>query len=115
VIALMDQHCAEPLSVADLARAVRLSPSYLTRLFQSEVGCAPGRFDRDRRLVRAYELVISTSLDVKAIMDATGFTDPSHFSREFKRRFDASAHALRARIVAQQGATARDRYAETEG
>lgn len=95
VIALMEEHSAEPLNVADLANAVNLSTSYLTRLFQKETGCSPGRFDKDRRLTHAHELLTSTFLSVKEVMAAAGWNDPSHFSREFKRRFGLSPRELR--------------------
>jgi transcriptional regulator GlxA family with amidase domain len=96
VIALMDAHAADPLNVPELARAVNLSPSYLTRLFQQQTGRAPGRYDRDRRLERAHDLLTSTFLTVKEVMAAAGWNDPSHFCREFKRRFGMSPRELRA-------------------
>jgi transcriptional regulator GlxA family with amidase domain len=95
VIALMEQHVAEPMSVEALARAVNLSPSYLTRLFHEETGRSPARFDRDRRLDRAHELLRSTFLTVKEVMAAVGWSDPSHFCREFKRRFGVAPRAAR--------------------
>ncbi len=97
VIALMERNAAAPLAVAELARAVNLSPSRLTRLFQLETGCSPARFDKDRRLDRARDLLLASFLTVKEVMAAVGWNDPSHFGREFKRRFGLSPRALRAR------------------
>ena len=96
VIELMDANSANPLSVAELALAVNLCPSYLTRLFREETGRSPARYGKDRRLDRARELLLSTFLSVKEIMAAVGWNDPSHFGREFKRRFGVSPRDLRA-------------------
>ncbi len=97
-IELMLAHRESPLSVADLARAVNLSTSYLTRLFHAHTGRSPAQYDRDARLQRAHELLTTTFLTVKEVMAAVGWNDPSHFGREFKRRFGESPRALRARL-----------------
>lgn len=107
-IAIMDQQRSQPVSVEELARAVNLSPSYLTRLFHRYVGCAPAHFDRARRLERAYELITSSFLSVKEVMADVGWNDPSHFSRDFRRRFGFSPRALRANHFAESRATAQD-------
>ena len=95
VLELMQAHSADPLTVADLAREVNLSPSYLTRLFQQEIGRSPARFDKERRLERARELLTSTFLTVKEVMAASGWNDPSHFCREYKQRFGVSPRQSR--------------------
>lgn len=91
----MEQHRADPLGVDELARTVNLSPSYLTRLFRQHTGQSPGRYDRGRRLDAAHALLRTTFLSVKEIMGAAGWNDPSHFCREFKRRFGVSPRAAR--------------------
>ncbi len=76
---------------------MNLSESYLTRLFQQETGQPPGRYDKERRLDRARHLLTSTFLTVKEVMAATGWNDPSHFSREFKQRFGITPRDCRSR------------------
>jgi len=100
-IAIMAQQRERPVSINELARAVNLSPSYLTRLFHQHVGCAPAHYDRAQRLERAYELVTSSRLSIKEIMAAVGFSDPSHFSRDFRSRFGLSPRALRSKHSAE--------------
>jgi transcriptional regulator GlxA family with amidase domain len=95
VIELMEANSATPLSVAELALAVNLCPSYLTRLFREETGRSPARYGKDRRLDHAHQLLLSTFLSVKEVMAAVGWNDPSHFGREFKRRFGVSPRELR--------------------
>ena len=95
VVALMEEHHAAPLSVEQLAQAVNLSPSQLTRLFREQTGSSPARFARELRLQYAYELVQTSFLSIKQVMAAAGWNDPSHFSRDFKRQFGVSPKGLR--------------------
>jgi transcriptional regulator GlxA family with amidase domain len=95
VVAWIQAHVAEPCTVDHLARAVNMSPSYLSRLFREQTGRSPASFVREQRLRRAYELIQTTFLSIKEIMAAVGWNDPSHFSRAFKRRFGVSPQGLR--------------------
>ena len=95
VIARLEARLAEPCRIDQLARAVNMSPSYLTRLFREQTGRSPASFVRELRLCRAYELVQTTFLSIKEVMAAVGWNDPSHFSRAFKQRFGVSPQGLR--------------------
>jgi len=102
VIRLMERHRTTPWSVSRLARAVNVSPSYLTRLFRMHLGVSPAQYDRDARLANARDLLLASFLSVKQVMAAAGWTDPSHFSREFKRRYGASPRELRRQLAAER-------------
>jgi len=108
VLALMERHRRAPLPIAALARAVNLSPSRLRHLFRAELGAPPARVQRALALDHARRLLESTFLSVKQVMAESGWSDPSHFSREFKRRHGVSPTALRARDRGGGGATAAD-------
>ena len=98
VLALMERHRATPLSIDELAQAVNLSPAHLRRLFQRELGCSPARMSRELRLDHARHLLQTSFLTVKEVMAATGWNDPSHFSREFKRRHGQAPRVVRGTI-----------------
>src|SRR5262245_5789204 len=100
VIDVMLAEIARPIAVSELARRVHLSRSRLTHLFRAEVGCSPGRYIRQVRLDRARQLVEESSLSIKEIMARVGFSDPSHFTRDFTRRHGASPRKIRARARA---------------
>jgi transcriptional regulator GlxA family with amidase domain len=95
VLALMERHRTAPLSILELARAVNLSPAHLRRLFQSELGKSPTRVFRDLRLDHARLLLQTSFLTVKQVMAASGWNDPSHFCRDFKRRHGRTPQSLR--------------------
>jgi transcriptional regulator GlxA family with amidase domain len=101
-IAIMQRRREHPISVAELAHLVNVSPSYLTRLFKKATGTSPGDYDRARRLDYAYERVTSSLLSIKEIMAAAGWNDPSHFSRDFRRRFGISPMRLRKGFAADR-------------
>jgi AraC-like DNA-binding protein len=105
VIGLIDRYRASPLSIDQMARAVNLSPSYLTRLFRSHTGHSPSQFSRDRRLRHAFALVQQSFLSIKEIMAAVGWSNPSNFCRAFKHRFGVSPKLLRRNLRAHGDAT----------
>ena len=95
VVALIVARFSEPMVVAELARAVNLSPSYLTRMFHEQTGETPASFLREVRLRRARALVLTSFMSIKEVMAAVGWNDKSHFSRAFKRRFGLGPQAMR--------------------
>jgi transcriptional regulator GlxA family with amidase domain len=102
VIERMEQEIQRPLRVAELAARVNLSASRLMHLFRAETGVPPARYLRELRLRRARAELEQTFLSVKEIMFAFGFTDPSHFSRTFKRRYGVSPAAVRPRAARER-------------
>mgnify|MGYP003651820387 CR=1 FL=1 len=74
-----------PLALADVARAVHVSPNYLTALFRAETGMPLGRFILGERITRSQTMLLEPEASVKAVALTLGFADPFTFSRAFKR------------------------------
>lgn len=74
-----------PLALADVARAVHVSPNYLTGLFRAETGTPLGKFILVERIARAQRELARPGASVKAVALELGFADPFTFSRAFKR------------------------------
>lgn len=85
---------------AELALALSVSERQLRRQFQKAFGCAPQSWLRDERLNKARHL-LATASSVKEVAYTLGFTQPSQFCRDFKRKFGVtpSACARRARAA----------------
>jgi AraC family transcriptional regulator, arabinose operon regulatory protein len=81
----LEQEIKEPVTVAELARSLNLSPSRFAHLFRKEIGVAPMRYLHTQRMLRARLLLEQTLLSVKEVMAAVGCSDPSHFARDFQR------------------------------
>ena len=77
------------LSPKKIARANRISPSYLYSLF-ADNNTTVSQFIQARRLQKAYEILVADAngaLTVSEIAYQVGFKNASHFSRTFSRHF----------------------------
>ncbi len=91
----LDAHLAEPVKMADLARAVGFSPVHFVRLLKKTVGLTPHDYVIQRRLARALDLVLRSSLPLALVAQETGFSSQSHMTRAFAQRFGAPPGKLR--------------------
>ena len=97
VLGHIEQHYAEPLAVAQLARLAGMSESTFMRRFRDVVGRAPGDYIIHTRITRACELLRrDDGPKLAAIADACGFADANYFSRLFRRVAGCTPRAYRA-------------------
>jgi AraC-like DNA-binding protein len=87
VMSYIRTHLAEPLTVADLAEQVNLSPSAFARMFREVTGTSPYRCVKEMRLDKARNLLIEDGLAVANVAAAVGYASTSHFIKEFRARF----------------------------
>ena len=83
--------------VEDLAAAMHMSSSQLTRKLRALIDQSPGRLIRAMRLHRAAELIRKDGGTLSRIALETGFSDQAHFSRSFKRQFGCTPSEYRDR------------------
>ena len=93
---LADARYAEPLGVADLARAAGLSPAHFSRAFRRTFGESPHVYLLTRRLERAAALLRNTDRSVADICMTVGLTSVGSFTTSFTRLFGKSPTAYRA-------------------
>lgn len=84
------------ITLADAAHAASLSPNYLTNLLKQETGKTFTSLVTSRRMEKARELLIHTTLRVSEIAEATGFEDEAYFARRFRQYFRVSPIAYRS-------------------
>ena len=92
---LMQQHIANPIAVATIARRIGVPTRQLERGFQRSFVMSPSCFFRLMRLRRARWLVLHTSLSITQIAIDCGFADTAHLTRSFKREYGELPSALR--------------------
>jgi AraC-like DNA-binding protein len=84
------------ISLAEVARGIRVSPDYLARIFRRDMGDSVGDYIRSRRIARAKGLLIGSSLSIKEIAQRTGFRDQLYFWRVFKKETGMSPSEFRS-------------------
>jgi AraC-like DNA-binding protein len=92
---LADARYADPLTVADLARAAGLSPAHFSREFRRSFGEPPHRYLLTRRLERAAALLRTTDRSVTEICHAVGLTSLGSFTTSFRRVHGLTPSAYR--------------------
>lgn len=84
-------NCREEIGVAEIARAVKMSPRGLQYAFQKELSFSPMSALREARLRGAYDELQAKSTDEVSVTEvalAWGFSNLGRFAQEFYRRFD---------------------------
>ena len=94
VIDYINDHLAEDLSLADLARVVHLSEYHLAHLFRRAIGQPLHQYVIARRVAAAQHLILTGQGSLAEIAQAVGFSDQSHLTRHFKRLMGISPGAL---------------------
>lgn len=81
------------VTLADLAKACRLSCSQFSQAFRQTVGRPPHQWLLFQRVERSKELILNGDQPLCEIALATGFADQSHFTRVFSRMVKTSPAA----------------------
>ncbi len=89
-IAYIKQNYATSLSVAKLASIAGLSPSSFHDHFKKFTATTPLQYQKELRLIEARRLLIDGSHSVSSAAFEVGYESPTHFSREYSRKFGNS-------------------------
>ena len=73
------------LSVGEICRDLFISPSYLSRLLKQHLGKTFVETLTDFRVEKAKQLISNSDMNIYAVADAVGFSDPHYFSTVFKK------------------------------
>jgi transcriptional regulator GlxA family with amidase domain len=86
VIAFIHQEHHRELSVMDMADIAQLSRAHFIRIFTQWTGQPPGGYLQRSRIDHARSLLASSpDLPIKRIATESGFKNPYHFSRVFRK------------------------------
>lgn len=86
---------ARPLSLEEMAAAVRVSPGHLARIFRQRFGTGPVAAVELIRLARAAILLQRSGLTIGGVAEACGFANPFHFSRRFRTAYGVPPRTYR--------------------
>ncbi|WP_158659352.1 helix-turn-helix domain-containing protein [Paracoccus denitrificans] len=86
---------SEKLTLVEMAREARLSPSYFSRAFLKTTGQSPHQFVIALRLAQAKHMITETNEPLEAIARATGFSKHSHLTALMRRKWNVTPSDLR--------------------
>lgn len=85
VLAYIDRHAREPLSLERLGQVVHVSPSRLRHVFKEVTGVGFKEYVTQVRLTEAKRLLVGTDLSVAEVAHAVSYTNLSQFYKVFER------------------------------
>ena len=84
VAEFIDTHIAEKISLTRLAKIAGLSRYHFARVFKQTFGVPPHRYHMVRRMERATNLLLQSTLPVTQIALQVGFRETSSFTRAYR-------------------------------
>jgi AraC-like DNA-binding protein/anti-sigma regulatory factor (Ser/Thr protein kinase) len=78
-------HFAKEITREEIADALGVSASYVSRIFRRHTGMALWDYVNGFRIARARELLEHSDMTITEIAFATGFNEPAYFSRMFRK------------------------------
>ncbi|MFI9807368.1 helix-turn-helix domain-containing protein [Streptomyces sp. NPDC052301] len=95
VLAWMEAHLDQEVTVEQLAARARMAPRTFARRFQQETGTTPYRWLLRQRVLRAQELLEGTDETMDAIAWRTGFGTAAALRHQFVRALGTTPNAYR--------------------
>lgn len=80
----IDENFTGQIQIRDIADNLHISHTYLTKLFQKNVGVTPVKYINMKRIEYACYLLQNTDLSCESISDKTGIYDNAYFHKMFK-------------------------------
>ena len=95
-IQYIDDHLTEKITLASIAQAVYVHPSYLSQRFKQDTGDVISSFIQKRRVVEAKHFIRYTSDPISQIAGFYQFCSQSHFIQVFKKHAGMTPQAYRS-------------------
>ncbi len=91
----LNENINEPISIETLASEACLSRDHFIKLFKQELGCTPGQFIINRKLIKAQLMLATENTSIKDIAYSLGYDDYSYFSRLFRKHTSMTPQTYR--------------------
>ncbi len=101
VLAYVELHLAEKITLADIARHFFVSESTITQTFRKKMGVSFYRCVTQHRLIAAKTL-IERAIPLDSVAEQVGFSDYSSFFRAFKQEYGISPRQYRKMQAGQE-------------
>lgn len=94
----IQDRCAEPISMPDTARHLRMSPSTLSKLFKNALGLTFTQYLTRLRVEKSKIMLAQPIVPIRTIAFQTGFESISQFNRSFRQYAEMSPTEYRASL-----------------
>jgi AraC-like DNA-binding protein len=101
VVRHIDEHYADTVSMARMAKLAGLSATHFNRRFRHLLRMTPVEYVRTVRVQAARQRLTATTDSLVKIAADTGFTDQSHFTKRFRQSTGLTPAAYRRRYAAR--------------
>jgi len=98
VIAYIEDHITEDLTVSQLANHFHLTASYFSRKFKKYTGMSVMAYIGEMRLQDAFRLLTNTDYSIQYITDTCGFPNHKAFIQIFKDRYQMTPSKYRQKL-----------------
>ncbi len=93
-----EKYTTENISIEYLAELCGITAAYLRQLFKNVYGTSPVKYINNLKIERSKELIESGIYSISEAAFLSGFSDISHFSREFKKSEKNSPSEYRKKL-----------------
>ena len=87
MIAYVDSHISQKLTLRQVSAKVGLSREYASALFRREMNCTLTDYINEQKLTLALAMILGEELSLTQISEDLGFDNYNYFSRLFKKKF----------------------------
>ncbi|OCQ19828.1 hypothetical protein A7985_18120 [Pseudoalteromonas luteoviolacea] len=94
-MAFVQANYLKPIGLKEVSEAVHVSAPYLAALFKKETEFTVGQWITQKRLSQACSQLLHTSLPISQLAEQLGWSDTTHFIRQFKKHLGQTPAAWR--------------------
>ena len=94
--AILVNHLREDISLEALSAQLKMSPFHILRLFKKRTDQTPHQYLTHERINRAKKLLLDTDDGITQIAYKIGYQNPSHFTKQFRRKVGVNPREFRA-------------------
>jgi len=87
IVYYINENITKQISLSDLADHFSISKSYVHLLFRNTFKTTVTEYIRGVKLEYAAQLLRTSNMNISEIADFLGYTEPSYFSRVFRKRY----------------------------